>query len=101
MERIVLSEGAASGAWTIVRPTSIWGPWFAEPYRDFFEAVIQRHYLAVSGANSPKSFGYVENSVHILHSLLEMRTNPEVDGKTLWLSDYEPLFLNGLGGLDR
>ena len=26
-------------SWTIVRPTSIWGPWFGEPYNNFFRLV--------------------------------------------------------------
>ena len=26
--------------WCIIRPTSIWGPWFGVPYRNFFDMVI-------------------------------------------------------------
>ena len=27
--------------WSIIRPTSIWGPWFGEPYNKFFHIVFQ------------------------------------------------------------
>ena len=33
--------------WAIVRPTSIWGPWFGVPYRNFFDMVRSRMYFHI------------------------------------------------------
>ena len=38
-EQIIRSVDEFGASWTIVRPTSIWGPWFGEPYRDFFDVI--------------------------------------------------------------
>ena len=27
--------------WIIVRPTSIWGPWFDVPYKNLFDAILK------------------------------------------------------------
>jgi nucleoside-diphosphate-sugar epimerase len=37
---------------TIVRPTSIWGPGFREPYRPFFRAVLSGRYVHSGAAGS-------------------------------------------------
>lgn len=33
--------------WCIIRPTSIWGPWFGVPYRNFFDMVMHRMYFHI------------------------------------------------------
>jgi len=38
-EDIVRRQAADHFYWTLVRPTSIWGPWFGVPYRTFFDVV--------------------------------------------------------------
>jgi nucleoside-diphosphate-sugar epimerase len=76
--------------WLIVRPTSIWGPWFAVPYKDFFMAVSRRYYAHVRGVSVRKSFGFVLNSVHQLDRLLDT-ADENVHGKTMYLADYPPL----------
>lgn len=87
-EQIVRVE-ARPDVWTIVRPTSIWGPWFDVPYRDFFDTIRRGYYFNVRGHESvAKSFGYVGNTVHQLVRL--MTAPPEVVGKTFYLADYSP-----------
>jgi GlcNAc-P-P-Und epimerase len=88
-ERIV-RESALPCSWVIVRPTSIWGPWFGVPYRDFFMAISRNHYLHVRGLSVQKSFGFVLNSVYQLDALLN---SPDgvVHGKTIYLADYPPI----------
>ena len=39
--------------WAIIRPTSIWGPWFGEPYRNFFDMVMERRYFHIGNFLSP------------------------------------------------
>ena len=78
------------GTWLIVRPTSIWGPWFDVPYRDFFLAVAKGRYRHPAGKRIRKSFGYVENTVHQLLGLLAA-DREDIDGRLFYLADYEPI----------
>ena len=88
VSRIVRSSGYPA-PWLVVRPTSIWGPWFDAPYRDFFRAVARRHYRHPRGLQIRKSFGYVENTVHqIIQLLIAART---MTGRVFYLADYETL----------
>jgi len=92
-EEIVRERAHEAGPWSIVRPTSIWGPWFEEPYRDFFDTIAAGRYVKMRGKDPLKSFGFVGNAVHQLTRILEMP--PEViDARVYWLSDYDPLRLS-------
>lgn len=72
--------------WCIVRPTSIWGPWFEAPYRAFFLAVCAGHYVHPQSAPVYKHMGFVHNTVQQLLGLLQdHRVNQEV----FYLGDYE------------
>jgi nucleoside-diphosphate-sugar epimerase len=75
--------------WIIFRPTSIWGPWFDEPYRDFFNAVLNGSYLHPYNKKIFKSFGYVGNSVFLLEKMVA--SDRKLHGETIYLSDYESL----------
>lgn len=77
-------------AWTLVRPTSIWGPWFGTPYRDFFLALAHGRYFHPAGEVVCKSFGYVGNAVHQLRELCNAE-RALVDRRTFYLADYEPI----------
>lgn len=88
-ELIVRREQPA-GSWVIVRPTSIWGPWFDVPYKHFFQAVARNRYVHPRGADPAKSYGFVGNTVHELLSLAE---TDELHGRTIYLADYPPLRL--------
>ncbi len=59
-EKIVKSTGELRVPWDIVRPTSIWGPWFDTPYKNFFETIKGRRYVHPRGEHILKSFGFVE-----------------------------------------
>jgi nucleoside-diphosphate-sugar epimerase len=87
-ERIVRAACAdARYTWAIVRPTSIWGPWFDVPYRIFFDAVARGRYVHPRGLAVPKSFGFVGNSVHALRTLAQ--AEPErIAGRMFYLADY-------------
>ena len=43
-ERIV-RKNQPSCDWSILRPTSIWGPWFQAPYKNFFDMIIDKKYF--------------------------------------------------------
>ncbi|MBA3421977.1 MAG: NAD(P)-dependent oxidoreductase [Thermoleophilaceae bacterium] len=92
-ERVVRSAADIPAVWTIVRPTSIWGPWFDVPYRDFFIAIARGRYLQPRGVSVRKSFGFVDNTVHQLERLLEAPAD-RVSRRTLYLADDPPLVLD-------
>ncbi len=85
-----LRQASILAHWAIVRPTSIWGPWFATPYRDFFETVRKGRYLHPHGRRIRKSFGYVGNTVHQIDRLL-FAPAEMIQGQTFYLCDSQPL----------
>lgn len=88
-EKIVL--GFESLDWVLVRPTSIWGPWFGEPYFNFFELVIKRLFLNISSdMASVKTFGYVKITCRQIEELL-ISDKPEVIRNCFYLGDLMPL----------
>lgn len=56
--------------WAIIRPTSIWGPWFGVPYRNFFDMVISRKYFHIGRKSCTKTYGYVGNAVYQIEQIL-------------------------------
>lgn len=72
--------------WAILRPTSIWGPWFGAPYRNFFRAVAKRAYFHMPGCDLPKRFGYVGNAVDQILAVMHCPSS-ELIGNTFYLAD--------------
>lgn len=88
-EQLVRSEARESFPWIIVRPTSIWGPWFAALYRDFFTSISRSLYVHPAGMRIRRSYGFVLNCVFQLDHLA--KTLPEaLVGRTVYLADYDP-----------
>jgi nucleoside-diphosphate-sugar epimerase len=73
--------------WIIIRPTSIWGPWFGPTYRGFFEMILNKRYFNFSGKMSDKTYGYIGNTVYQIDCLLKDENN---NGKTFYIGDYIP-----------
>ena len=78
--------------WLIVRPTSIWGPWFAEPYRDFFTAIQRGLYMHPRDVRVRRSYGFVYNSVFMLERLAQ-HARGAAHRRTFYVADYEPVEL--------
>jgi nucleoside-diphosphate-sugar epimerase len=89
----IVRDAALRVPWFIFRPTSVWGPWFEHPYRDFFDAVRRGRYFHVSGAAPRKSFSFSGNLVHQLLALLKLEPSAQVARRTLYVCDYKPLVL--------
>ena len=87
---LLVREARLECPWTIVRPTSIWGPWFDVPYKTFFLSIARGRYVNVRGQVVDKSFGYVGNTVHQLDRLLAALAE-QVSGRTFYLADYPPI----------
>jgi nucleoside-diphosphate-sugar epimerase len=89
-EELILKNNSLSCSWIIVRPTSIWGPWFKEPYRNFFHTVQKGLYVHPKGMRSRKTYGYAGNTAYQLDRLLHA-DEQAVAGKVFYLGDYLPL----------
>jgi nucleoside-diphosphate-sugar epimerase len=76
--------------WLIVRPTSIWGPWFDVPYKTFFLSIAKGQYVHPGAGQILKSFGFVGNTVYELQRLADA-PGESVHRKTLYLADYPPV----------
>jgi nucleoside-diphosphate-sugar epimerase len=86
-ERIVKGIKDAAYSWVIIRPTSIWGPWFNIPYIDFFNIVYQGKYFDF-GSACTKTYGFVDNTVFQIQKLIEA---DNVQGRVFYLGDYPPI----------
>jgi nucleoside-diphosphate-sugar epimerase len=71
----------------IVRPTSIWGPWFDVPYKTFFLTIGSGRYVHPGSKRILKSFGFVGNTIYELVRLMDAPVEI-VNGKTFYLADY-------------
>lgn len=91
-ERIIRAADDIGAVWTIVRPTSLWGPWFDVPYRDLFVAIARGLYVHVGKTNTLKQWGFVGNSVYQIHRLIQAPADL-VSRRTVYLADYEPVEL--------
>lgn len=75
--------------WSIIRPTSIWGPWFGEPYDKFFRIVLNRMYFHMGKRACKKTYGYIDNAIYQIMSILQA-PEEKVMRKVFYLGDYEP-----------
>jgi nucleoside-diphosphate-sugar epimerase len=76
--------------YAIVRPTSIWGPWFGTPYKDFFDMVIKNRYFNIGKNRVQKTYGFVGNTVQQINDILTKAPN----GSLFYLGDSPPLVIN-------
>lgn len=76
--------------WCIIRPTSIWGPWFGVPYRNFFDMIMHRIYFHIGHIKCYKTYGYVENAVYQIEQLLFTQTLDQ-NNKVFYIGD-EPAY---------
>jgi nucleoside-diphosphate-sugar epimerase len=85
----IIKEKNPSYVWTIIRPTSIWGPYFGEPYNLFFKIVLSYKYFHMGDKACQKTYGYIDNFIYQLLSIISADRN-KINRKTFYLGDYEP-----------
>ncbi len=88
-ENIVKKYKNVLPSFCIVRPTSIWGPWFKEPYRDFFDMVLAGRFFRIGKPSCTKTYGYVGNTVNQIISLLSFKEEKSNDN-VYYLGDSPP-----------
>ena len=83
----LVRESRMKCSWVIVRPTSIWGPWFEHSYRTFFRVIDRGFYFQPGSQPIVKPLGFVDNIVEMMLTLLQS-SNDTVNGGTYYLGDY-------------
>lgn len=79
--------------WCIIRPTSIWGPWFGVPYRNFFDMVMKHMYFHIGKIKCYKTYGFIGNSVYQIEQLLFNETK-NADNKVFYIGDNPSYEIN-------
>jgi len=89
-EKYIKRNTSIRSEWNIVRPTSIWGPWFGSPYRNFFDMILQNRYVNIKGRTATKTFGFVENAVFQINEILFSGSNSH-NKEVFYIGDKPPI----------
>ena len=73
--------------WAIVRPTSIWGPWFDYSYKQFFQTIDNNRYMHITKNEFEKPACFVGNTVHMITKIL-FEKNTKINKSTFYIADY-------------
>jgi GlcNAc-P-P-Und epimerase len=73
--------------YTIIRPTSVYGPYGQEPYRDYFLSIKRGHYFHIGNASNLISMVYVNN---LIEQTLFLACNPSAIGQIFFGNDFHP-----------
>lgn len=92
LEQLVFSANL-SMTWCIIRPTSIWGEWFGEPYLQFFKRVQSGRYFNIKYNTASKTFGYVGNTIYQIQRILQA-PKEVINREIFYLGDYQDLVVN-------
>lgn len=86
-EIAVREAGHLPYGWSIVRPTSVWGPWFEHSYKTFFKTVDRGLYFHPGNEDIVKPLCYVGNAVYMMFKIL-FDEEKKANGRTFYLADY-------------
>ncbi len=89
MEGMVRSDSSMKCSWCLLRPVSIWGPWFGVPFCPFFVALAEKRYWHPGRSDPPRLLGYVGNAAFQILKLLDCPAE-RIHGRAFYLADYEP-----------
>jgi len=86
LTEMAVREAGLACAWTIIRPTTIWGPWSLR-YRDVMFRVMRKGlYLHPSRRAVIRSYGYVGNVVWQIDRMLRLPADG-VNGRVFYVGD--------------
>jgi nucleoside-diphosphate-sugar epimerase len=91
-EKIIRSKLSNIKNWTIVRPTSIYGPYFSAPYIDLFRSVRDGWFIVPCGYSIKRNYGFVLNLVRQIDAILNDMTG-SLEKRAIYIADYEPVDL--------
>lgn len=84
-EQLTRAAGLAC-AWTIIRPTNVWGPWHMRYAREFWKVAQRGWYVHPGGAPVIRSYAFVGTVIEQIFSILEAPRDV-IDRKTLYTTD--------------
>ena len=86
---VIVKNNKINCDYNIIRPTSIWGPWF-DTYRNFFEMINNGMYFHFGNKKVYKTYGYVGNAVHEIVNLLKIDSSAyKYEERIFYIGDYE------------
>ena len=96
-EKIVKEYDALD--WILVRPTSIWGPWFGAPYNNFFRLVMNSKYVNLNHKRAAiKTYGFVYNTCDQIFSIM-MSQDKNIRHDYFYLGDAIPINISDWANL--
>lgn len=87
-------------AWTIVRPTNVWGPWHPRYPDEFWRVLRDGRYVHPGRQPVTRSYGYVGNVVWQMRQILQAPPE-QVDEKVFYLGDRPIELLEYVNGFSR
>jgi len=72
--------------WTIIRPTTIWGPWHPILKDGLWKQILRGRYFHPRNDKAVKAYGYVRNTAWQIAKILELDSRC-TDGAILYLGD--------------
>jgi len=88
-ELIIRNDSEISFEWIIIRPTSIWGPWFKIPYRTFFDLILAHKYFHIGNYKCHKTYGYIGNTIYQINKIIYAPYDT-VKQKVFYIGDDPP-----------
>ena len=82
----ITAAGKLSCTWSIVRPTTIWGPWHMRLVKEFFKTIERGYYFHPGRKDCLRTYGFVGNTVHQIRRLLDAPAE-QVNGNIFYLGD--------------
>ncbi len=64
-------NSSMQSAWTIIRPTNVWGPWNIRYPNEFLKIIDKGLYFHPGKCNPIKSYAYVKNVAHQIWGILQ------------------------------
>lgn len=95
-EKTILENSDQLPPYCIIRLTSIWGEWFSEPYKTFFDFVLSGKYFHLGDRACTKTYGYVGNTVFQIEKLLFM-DQAKIHQNIFYLGDDPPINISDWG----
>ncbi|MBT5492609.1 NAD(P)-dependent oxidoreductase [bacterium] len=85
-EKIVFDNAPKLNEFCIIRPTSIWGEYFKEPYKNFFDYVLVGKFFHPGDKACNKTYGYIGNVVYQIEKLLFAKKE-DIQGEVFNIGD--------------
>jgi GlcNAc-P-P-Und epimerase len=90
-EKSVKDHISENNCWTIVRPTTVWGPRMGKHYLRFFGALQKGYYFHFGSRVVPKSYCYIDTAVQQLFWIAQNSNG--LNRRVFYLADYIPIDL--------